>query len=224
MLKVKELILIGAANNFFEISEIIRAINNIEERYKIIGVLDDDDTKHGTFMNEILVLGSLNRVKEFDNVQFVFGIGSSQTKHIRHKIIEKLGIEESRFETIIHPTSIIDPSATIGNGCILHNGSFIGNNARLESFVTVAVNSAIGPFAILEAFSMITSLVVVLFGAKIGRSSFIGSNSCIAENVEIGKGSIVGAGTVISRNIPSGTFFLGNPCRMINKFEIPEDL
>lgn len=224
MNKVTDLVLIGAANNFYEISEIIRAINSIELKYNIIGILDDDISTHGELMNGIKVIGRLNLAKKIENAKFVFGIGSSKTKHIRHKIIQSIGIDESRYETIVHPTAIIDPSAVISNGCVLHSGSFIGNNARLESFVTVAVNSAIGPFAILEKFSMITSLVVVLFGAKIGRSSFIGSNSCIAENVEIGKGAIVGAGTVISRSIPSGAFFLGNPCRMINKLEIPDDL
>ena len=224
MSKVTDLILIGASNNFYEISEIIRAINKIEIKYNIVGVLDDDVSTHGQLKHGVNVLGSLDEAKKISNVKFVFGIGSSKTKNIRHKIIDLIGIEESKYETIIHPTAIVDPSAIIGNGCILHSGSFIGNNARLESFVTVAVNSAIGPFAVLEKFSMITSLVVVLFGAKIGRSAFVGSNSCIAENVNIGKGVIVGAGTVISRNIPSGTFFLGNPCRMINKFDIPEDL
>jgi acetyltransferase-like isoleucine patch superfamily enzyme len=34
---------------------------------------------------------------------------------------------------------------------------------------------------------------------------------------------MIGAGTVVSRNIDKGCFFLGNPGRLINRIELPEE-
>jgi acetyltransferase-like isoleucine patch superfamily enzyme len=46
----------------------------------------------------------------------------------------------------------------------------------------------------------------------------------VTEQVEIGHGSMIGAGTVVSRNVDVGCFFLGNPARLINRMDVPEDL
>jgi sugar O-acyltransferase (sialic acid O-acetyltransferase NeuD family) len=175
-------------------------------------------------MNGIAVSGGLEEVSKYQECHFIFGIGSMRTRLIRHKIFEKLNLAPNRFATIIHPNAVIDQSARIGFGCIIHPGVCIGNDVTVENFVVIAVNSAIGPFACIKDYAMITSLAVVLSNAKVGKSSFIGSCSCITEGIEIGAGAMVGAGTVVSRNLDHGVFVLGNPMRQINKIEIDKEL
>ena len=223
-MKEIEIVFLGGGTAFYEVFEIIRRINIVEKKYKIISILDDNIELHGKQLNGILIAGNLEKAKEYPNAKFVFGIGSMKTRLIRKKIMAKLGIELSRFESIIHPQTYIDSSAKIQPGCIIHPGVCIGNDVVVEHFVVIAVNSAIGPYSYISSFAMITSLVVILSNAKIGKSVFVGASSCITEGVEVGDGAMIGAGTIISRNVPNGTFFLGNPARMINKFEIPKDL
>lgn len=224
MKKVVDLVFIGAGTAFYEIYEFIRCINLKEEKYRLIAIVDDNVNTHGSVLNGVRVVGNLECVHNYPNAKFIFGIGSMKTRLIRNRIFNKLNLDINRFETIIHPTAIIDPSAKISAGCIIHPGACIGNDVVLEEFSIVAVNSAIGPFARIQSFAMITSLVAVLSNVNVGRAVFIGSCSCITENVSIGNGSMIGAGTVISRDLPEGVFFLGNPGRLISKIEIPEDL
>jgi acetyltransferase EpsM len=223
-MKEIEIVFLGASTAFFEISEIIRQINKIKPTYKIIAILDDNVELHGKIMNNVMVSGYLSEVDNYQNAQFIFGIGSMKTRLIRHKIFSKLNLTTDRFATIIHPSAVIDQSAKIGYGCIIHPGVCIGNDVTIHNFVVIAVNSAIGPYACIKDYAMITSLSVVLSNATVGKSSFVGSCSCITEGIEIGAGSMVGAGTIVSRNLDNGVFVLGNPMRQINKVEIDKEL
>lgn len=221
---MKDIVFLGASTSFFEIMAIIKAINRVAPTYNAVAILDDDKATHGREMLGVRVVGGLELVRDYGQAQFVFGIGSLNTRLVRHNVINRLGLDPSRFEAIVHPSAVIDESAVIGPGCIVHPGVCVGNDAVLSAFSIVAVNSAIGPYAFLDSFAMVTSLVAVLSSAQIGRSVFVGSCSCVTEGVRIGKGSMVGAGTVVSRDLNEGCFILGNPGRIINRFDVPQDL
>ena len=51
---------------------------------------------------------------------------------------------------------------------------------------------------------------------KIGKESFIGSNSIMVAPVEIGEESFTAAGSVITKNVPDSTLAFGR-ARQINK-------
>jgi len=214
-----ELIFIGASTGFHEVDEIVYAINRLRPTYKFVGILDDNANVQNTSLRGIPVIGTLSEARKYKGAKFVFGIGSLKTRLLRKKILETTGLKETDFESIIHPSAVIDRTAKVGPGCIFHTGVCIGNNAEIGAFTVIAVNTAVGPYVKIAEFAMITSLVVVLTGAKIGKMSFIGSHSLITENVEIGDNVMVGVGTIVSRNLGDGLFVLGNPMRVISKTE-----
>ena len=222
--KITQLVFLGASTAFFEVSEIIRNINIVKKKFKIVAILDDNKTLHDKKLNNIEIIGNLDLVKDFYGKKFVFGIGSMKTRLIRHKIFERLNLPDNRFQTIIHPSANIDPSAKIGNGSIIHPGVFVGNNVCLDPFSIVAVNSAIGPYSHVGRFAMITSLVTILSGVTIGKSAFIGASSCLAENIKVGSGAFIGIGSIIGRDVKPGAFVLGNPGRVISLEKVPSEL
>jgi sugar O-acyltransferase (sialic acid O-acetyltransferase NeuD family) len=224
MIEVKNIVFLGASTAFLEVNEIIESINKVRKTYEVIAILDDNPELHGQIIKGVKVEGPLSKAKSYVETFFVFGIGSMKTRLIRQEIISNLGIDISNFVSIIHPSAIIDKSAKIGYGCIIHPGVCVGNDVFIDSFAIIAVNSAIGPYAHIGAYSMITSLVAILTGSKIGKAVFVGACSCVTENIEIGNGSMIGVGTVVSRNIDQGVFFLGNPGRVLNKVELPSTL
>lgn len=214
-----ELVFLGASTAFYEVDEIVFAINKLNPTYRFIGILDDNPSVQGTKLRDIPVVGVLTDAKKFSNAKFVFGIGSLKTRTIREEILNRTGLTSEDFVTIAHPSAVIDRTANVGHGCIFHSGVVIGNDAVIEPFSIIAVNSAIGPYVKIGSFSMITSLVLVLTGAEIGKMVFIGSHSLITEKVKVGDYTMVGVGTIVSRNIDSGLFVLGNPMRIIGKSE-----
>jgi acetyltransferase-like isoleucine patch superfamily enzyme len=79
------------------------------------------------------------------------------------------------------------------------------------------VNSALGPDSFVQEFAMITSLVLVLSRAVVGRMAFVGSMTCILEDIQIGDYARVGVGSVVSRDVAENAIALGNPARSIGK-------
>lgn len=52
----------------------------------------------------------------------------------------------------------------------------------------------------------------------IHKNVWIGENVSILSGVEIGENSIIGAGSVVTKNIPMNTIAIGNPARVIKKY------
>jgi len=144
------------------------------------------------------------------------------------------------FEMDIHPTAVIDKSATIGNGCKIGAHVYIGKN------VTVAENVIIYPNVSIFDDSTIGSETVIWSGSVIRERSKIGSH-CIFHcnvsigadgfgyrpsddgrglvkikhigNVIIGNGVEVGANSCIDRGKFSATI-LGDGCKIDNLVQI----
>ena len=52
----------------------------------------------------------------------------------------------------------------------------------------------------------------------IGDNVWIGANSTITAGVSIGKHAIIGGGSVVTKNIPEYSVAVGNPAKVIKKF------
>lgn len=60
-------------------------------------------------------------------------------------------------------------------------------------------------------------------GVFIDDGVWIGNDVIILPNVHIGKKSIIGAGSVVTKNIPEFCIAVGNPAKVIKKFDIKEN-
>ena len=54
---------------------------------------------------------------------------------------------------------------------------------------------------------------------RIEDNSWIGANSVITAGVQIGKHVVVGAGSVVTKNIPDYSIAVGNPAKVIKKYD-----
>lgn len=55
-------------------------------------------------------------------------------------------------------------------------------------------------------------------GVEIGDDSWIGTNAVICGDVKIGKHVVIGAGAFVNRDIPDYSVAVGNPARVIKKY------
>lgn len=212
---MQDIVFLGASTGFLEIMELIEDINRAEPRYRVIALLDDNRELHGKRILGVEVKGGLELASAYQDAAFVFGIGSIETLRVRLNIIERLGIEEHRFVTLIHPSAKLYPSAKIGCGCILHYGCVVGIDSILEPFTIMAFHSIVGNYVRVGRGTLITSSVTILGHTQVGKSVFIGSGSCLAEKLSVGDGAVIGMGTVLAKNLKGGEFALGNPGRSI---------
>ena len=221
----KKLVVFGA-RAFPEMNELIKDINaKIKNKYEVIGLLDDNENLFGKTIEGVKVLGPLAKGKNYPkDVKFIFGIGSHKTRILRYSLLKKIGIDENRYETLIHPNAKIYSSSIIGNGVIIHSGTVVFNNSVIGPFTIIISNSIIGARNIIGSGVLITSLVSLTTDVKVGNFSFIGTHTSIAENIEISPGSMIGMNSVVSRNISPGSVVFGNPMKIIAKDEVHKEI
>jgi sugar O-acyltransferase (sialic acid O-acetyltransferase NeuD family) len=135
----------------------------------------------------------------------------------RKGIINQAGDNGFIFETVIHPSAAVAPSAVVEFGsilnrqvavgyrasilhnCIVNRGATIGHHCRLEPFVTI------GPGA-----NLASSVVV-------GTGTMIGLGANILEGRRIGENAVVGAGALVTHDVEPGCTVMGVPAKVVTR-------
>lgn len=220
---MEPLIFIGASA-FPEISEVVRNINTATPTYEICGILDDNNVLHGTEIEGVPVLGSLEQVSRHPHAQFVFGIGSHRTRLLRHQILRRLDLTPDRYVTLIDPRAQVYSDAVLGHGVIVHGGTVILNSARIENWAIIGWQNVVGRDVIVGEGALTGPSVTTLSGARIGSFSFVGGAGTISEAITVGPCAMVGVGTVIHRDVAAGEFVLGTPARTLSRIDVPDEI
>ncbi len=222
--KITKLLFLGAGDGIGEIMNIVDACNEENEQFEVVGALDDNVELQNTNQCGIQVLGGLHRVVEYPEAKLVFAIGSEKTHMKRLDIVKKLGLSADRFQTLIHPKSNIFKTAEIGNGTIVHFGTTISQNVKINPLCLITVNVTIGSSVIIGSGVILSSQAFVGGYSKLGTGCFIGACSAIADGVEIGPGAKIGMASAVLKNVAAGVFALGNPARNLIPNQVPDTL
>jgi sugar O-acyltransferase (sialic acid O-acetyltransferase NeuD family) len=185
-----------------------------EEKYRVMGFIEDDPAKIGTSYANIPVFDR-SALKMFPEAKVLACVGSPQNFQQREDIIRSLEIENERYATIIHPKAQISKFATIGKNCLLMAGVVVTHNAKIGDHVIILPNSVIHHDVIIENGTCIGANVVVAGGTHIGESCYIGSGSNIIHNISIGKNTLVGLGTNVIESVGENKKVVGNPAKEI---------
>jgi acetyltransferase-like isoleucine patch superfamily enzyme len=129
----------------------------------------------------------------------------------------------------IGANSIIEDFATINNGVgdvLIGNNSGIGLNnviigpVTIGNYVMLAQNIVIS--GLNHGFENITIpprlQKVITKQITIGDNVWIGANSVVTAGITIGKNAVIGAGSVVTKDIPEFSVAVGNPARVIKKY------
>lgn len=213
----KRIIILGTGGNCIDILEALRAINGQSgmEAYQCIGFLDDDASRWGETVAGVKVLGPLRSAPEFEGCVFVNGIGSPRNYRRKEHIIATAGLPVERFETVVHPTAAISPSASLGPGTVVLQNAVVASRVRIGCHVIVLPGAVISHDCTIGDYTCIASAACISGGATVGRASYIGANSSIIERATLGDGCLVGLGSVVLRDVPANAVYVGNPARRL---------
>ena len=137
---------------------------------------------------------------------------------IESSLIEKSTLEEG---VTVGPFAHLRPKAHLKEN--VHVGNFVEiKNAVLEKGVKAGHLTYLGDAEVGENTNIGAGTITCNYDGKnkhktkIGKESFIGSNSIMVAPVEIGEESFTAAGSVITENVPDSTLAFGR-ARQINK-------
>lgn len=107
----------------------------------------------------------------------------------------------------------------IGLGCTLIGPIDIGSSVNLaQNIVISGLNHNYS-----DIDKTIASQGVNTKRITINDDVWIGANTVVVAGVTIGKRVIIGAGSVVTNNIPSYSIAVGNPCRVVKKYDLDKN-
>lgn len=133
---------------------------------------------------------------------------------VRRRVAEALLARDARFLTLVHPTAIVAPSATIGPGSILCPYSISSDAARLGRFTLMNYHSSLGHDASTGDFAVLSPYATLGGGASIADDVFLGLHASVGPGKSIGPRSKVSANSAALTDAPADSLVFGVPGRV----------
>lgn len=210
---MRRAVVVGSGGAGREIAAWYRAAN---PKALIVGFLDEDSKSHGQERGDLPVLGGLSwlDLNEVDDV--AIGVGAPAS---RRRVMGALAEREVTPTTVIHPTATIGERVLLGDGTVVSPGVVltvdiqVGCCAYLNFGASVGHDTVIGDYAGLAPRATIAGDVTIGPGADVG----IGA-SCI-QGVKIGEGAIIGGGACVTRDVPERHIAVGVPAVLVREHD-----
>lgn len=213
--KMNRLLIIGAGGFGREVLKWAQDISMQERDWEIggfldanLGAFDEYDCNYPIFADPFTYFPRQGDC-------FICAIGHTTTKL---RICRHLEARGAQFTTLIHPTATIGNRCTIGDGCILCPGSIITTDVKIGKYVTVNVQATVGHDAVIGEGCTLSGHVDITGFATLGEGVFVGSHAVVLPKAKVGDYAIIGAGSVVLKRIKSGVTVMGVPAIQIDGF------
>ena len=124
--------------------EVLATLEN-QSRYRVIGIIDDEPSLHGTALDGVDVLGPLEVISEYDDAQLLICAGQGRTRAAIERRLSRLGIFDDRFATVIDSSVRVPSSCQIGAGSILLGNVVMTANVEVGRHVVSMPNVTLDP-------------------------------------------------------------------------------
>ena len=200
---MKKIIIVGAGGHAAELVDYlmhINALSSVEKtkEWEIVGLIDDSEANYIAYGYEFPFFGKIKDHEVQQEVEYVMGIANMKYRRV---IIEQLQQEGARFATLIHPTALVSPSATIGAGCVISHNVSIGPKAVLGDFNLINSRCTIGHDTTIGSYNFLAPQVVTGGFAVIGDENFIGTNGVLLPAITLGNSTTIAAGMIVDKNV-----------------------
>lgn len=148
-----------------------------------------------------------------DGAKAVIGLGFVDSASMARRRDILAQIAPGLLGTVVHPSAIIAPSATLENGVFVAPGAIIGTGSSLGLGSILNSGAVVDHDCIIGANTHIATGARLAGGITVGTDCLIGVGACVRQGITIGSGSIVGAGAVVIRDVPAGATVLGVPAK-----------
>ena len=211
---LKDIVIIGAGGVGRETALIIEDINNVNKEWNLIGFVDDNDDIQNTKINDYNVIGKLDYLLNYKKEVYV--VCAIANYNVKKSIVNKLKLNKNiRFATLIHPSTILNRTVEVGEGCIIYQNVMVTTNVIIGSHVIVSPKAGIGHDTVVKDYCNLLWNVNISGNVVLKEGVLVGSGATVVQGLEIGEGTILGAGAVVIRDIPMNKVAVGNPTRLI---------
>ncbi|MET8762777.1 NeuD/PglB/VioB family sugar acetyltransferase [Lentzea sp. NPDC004782] len=207
------LLLIGAGGLAREALAAVAAVNSVRPAFEVLGLLDDDPGKHGSVVDGVEVLGPADLAREHSDAQVLICTASPAGRDSRMRISRRLGFDDSRYATLVHPRASVAAGVELGAGTILLACAVITAPQRVGRFVVAMPHVLLTHDDAVADGVTLAGHAALAGNVRVGESAYIGSGALVRQDLTIGAGALVGMGSVVLKDVPAGETWAGSPAR-----------
>ncbi|GGC71389.1 acetyltransferase [Pedobacter quisquiliarum] len=114
---------------------------------------------------------------------------------------------------------MIGQNTIIGIGCVIIGPVSVGNDVMLaQNIVVSGLNHGYEDVNIATSKQAVTCKEII-----IEDEVWIGANSVITAGVRLGRHCVIGAGSIVTKDVPEFSVAVGNPAKVIKKYDFKEN-
>jgi UDP-N-acetylbacillosamine N-acetyltransferase len=176
-----------------------------------VGGFLDDGVPAGTPVLSSLVLGGFESVGKLPKASWVaLGIGANR---VREKIAQRLVDAGVQLATVVHPSAVVSPSATLGDGTVVMALAVVNAEARVGRGVILNTRSVTEHECVVDDFSHLSPGATLGGQARVGKRTHVGLNASVIHLGSVGDDVTVGAGACVVRPVEPNLTVVGVPAR-----------
>ena len=209
---MRTLYLCGAGNS--EGVRLALLINEQQDRWERIVLLDDDPAKHAEKLLGIEIIGAFSLLADADPETSEIVNLVARTTAGRARVRERLEAYGLPFATLVHP-GVDLLGAELAREVIVYQNATVGPEVRLADGSVVFMGAVVGHESQIARGCVMAANSVLNARVELGEGVYIGTNSTVLPEVKIGAGATVGAGSVVIEDVPAGATVMGVPARLL---------
>jgi len=153
-----------------------------------------------------------------DRVDLALGVGMPTTGPIgglsaRRALAERFRVRGYRFPVLLHPSAVVSPYATVGDGAQVMAGAVVQPGARVGAFAIVNTRASVDHDCRLGEGCHIAPGGTLGGNVQIGEETLVGIGAKVRQGIAIGRRALIGGGAMVACDIPDGECWTGVPAR-----------
>lgn len=180
----------------------------------IAGLVDDDPQLHGTKVDGIPVLGSVERVAPLIRVhrihRAVIAVMDNPSRRRLAEYARSLGL---RLPVLIHPAAVVSPTAHLSDGTVVMAGAIIGAHAHVGELGIINTRAVVDHDCMLGDHVHVGQGATLAGNVTVGNEVLIGAGATLIPDICVGDEAVVGAGAAVLHDVASRTTVVGCPAR-----------
>ena len=186
----KKVLIIGAGGHAKVIADIVQKSEDI-----VVGFLDDNANRIGESFFGSEILGTVSDYKKYaPDTYFIIALGNNT---LRKELSKEIC---GRWYTAIHPSAIIGKGVDLGEGSFIGAGVIINADATVGKHTIINTCSVIEHDCTVEDYAHLAPHTTMCGGSSVGELSLIGAGAVLTNGSRVGIGTILEAGTIFKSN------------------------
>lgn len=196
----RALVVYGGGGHGKSLIELARAL----ETYELVGIVDDGLPKDRQILG-LKVLGGVDILRELSERgirQAVNAVGGVGDVRVRVQVFGSLHRAGFTCPSVVHPTAVAEPSASLADGTQIFPFAYVGSDVRVGYGSIVNTGAIVSHDCVVGDYVNVAPGAILAGGVTIGPQTLIGMGVTVNLGVRIGTHARIGNGATVKRDVP----------------------